>query len=39
MIAIGKPGEKEELPEKLQERELPSGRKEINEIAFEGQFP
>ena len=39
MIAIGKPGAKEELPEKLQARELPSGRKEITEIAFEGQFP
>jgi len=38
MIAIGKPGKKEDLPKELQEREIPSGRKKINEIRFEGRF-
>ena len=38
MIAVGKPGKKEELPEKLQEMEAPSDRKKLNEIVFEGEF-
>ncbi len=38
MAAIGKPGKKEDLPEKLREREKPSGRKSVGEIAFEGGF-
>jgi nitroreductase len=38
MIAVGKPGKKENLPEKLQEREFPSTRKIVSEIAFEGKF-
>jgi nitroreductase len=38
MIAVGKPGKKENLPEKLQEREFPSNRKKVSEIAFEGKF-
>jgi nitroreductase len=38
MAAIGKPGNKEDLPPKLQEREFPSPRKSVNEIAFEGRF-
>lgn len=38
MAAVGKPGRKEELPEELREREFPSGRKKISEIAFEGRF-
>jgi nitroreductase len=38
MIAIGKPGKKENLTEKLQEREFPSTRKKVSEIAFEGKF-
>lgn len=38
MVAIGKPGKKEDLPEKLQEREFPSDRKKIEEFAFEGKF-
>ena len=38
MAAIGKPGKKEDLPKELQEREKPSDRKPINEIAFEGEF-
>jgi len=38
MIAVGKPGKKESLPESLQEREFPSGRKKLSEIVFEGKF-
>jgi hypothetical protein len=36
MIAVGRPGTIAELPEFLQEREKPSGRKEIAEMVFEG---
>lgn len=39
MVAIGKPGKKEELPSALAEKEVPSGRKKVSEIAFEGKFP
>lgn len=38
MVAIGKPGNIEDLPEKLQSREEPSGRKNLEEIIFEGEF-
>jgi len=38
MFAVGKPGSLEELPEKLQEIEKPSGRKELSEIISEGTF-
>lgn len=38
MAAIGKRGKKEDLPDQLQERERPSERKPIKEIAFEGDF-
>lgn len=38
MFAVGKPGKIEELPEKLQEIEKPSGRKKITEIVSEGEF-
>ena len=38
MIAIGKPGKKEDLPESLQEREMPSPRKKLSEIVMEGNF-
>lgn len=38
MIAIGKPGKKEDLPEALQNKESPSERKKISEIAAEGKF-
>jgi nitroreductase len=37
MIAIGHPGNIADLPEKLQEREKPSQRKSVSEIAFEGK--
>ena|SRR3989344_6901330 len=38
MIAIGKMGKIEELPKELQEKEVPSDRKPLNEIVFEGEF-
>jgi nitroreductase len=38
MIAVGMPGRKEELPEALQEREMPSPRKNLSEIVMEGSF-
>ena len=38
MFAVGKPGSIEELPEKLQEIENPSGRKKLSEIVSEGIF-
>lgn len=38
MIAVGKPGKREDLPEHLQEREQPSDRKPVAEIAIEGGF-
>ena len=39
MIAVGKPGKIEDLPEPLREREKPSDRKPLEEIVFEGKFP
>jgi nitroreductase len=36
MIAIGRPGKKEALPEHLQEREFPSSRKPLADIIVEG---
>ena len=38
MASIGKRGIKEDLPEKYQEMEKPSGRKAIKEIVMEGEF-
>lgn len=38
MVAIGKPGRKEDLPENLQKNEFPSERKKISEFVFEGKF-
>jgi nitroreductase len=38
MIAIGKKGRKEDLPEILQEKEKPNDRKPLQEIAIEGKF-
>jgi nitroreductase len=37
MAAIGLPGNPEELPEKLRERESPNDRKRLSEMAFEGR--
>lgn len=39
MIAVGYQGEKEALPEALQEREKPSARRALSETVFEGVFP
>lgn len=38
MVAIGYPGDVNELPEKYQDREVPSPRKSIGEIAFAGRL-
>jgi nitroreductase len=38
MIAVGKPGRKDDLPAHLLEREVPSSRKPVAEIAGEGPF-
>lgn len=38
MIAIGHPGDREELPDGLRERESPSGRNPVADFAFEGSF-
>lgn len=38
MIAVGKPGKKEDLPEAMQAGEAPSTRKQIAEIVKEGVF-
>lgn len=38
MIAIGKPGKKEDLPPKLQAAEAPNARKPIGAIVREGMF-
>jgi nitroreductase len=38
MFAVGYMGKKEDLPKDLADKEIPSGRKEISEIVFEGKF-
>lgn len=38
MIAIGKPGKKEDLPEQAQAYEQPSDRRPLSEIVFEGKI-
>ena len=38
MVVIGRPGKKEDLPEKLQEREVPNDRRSLRETAFEGEW-
>ncbi|MBI5388765.1 nitroreductase family protein [Candidatus Woesearchaeota archaeon] len=38
MVAIGKHGKKDMLPKEMQEREFPSDRKKVSEIAWEGGF-
>lgn len=39
MCAVGRPGPIEDLPEDARERERPSDRKPVEEIAAEGRFP
>lgn len=38
MFALGKLGKKDDLPEKLREKENPSNRKPLNTVVFEGNF-
>jgi nitroreductase len=38
MIAIGKPGKVEDLPESFREREVPSDRKPLKDLIFHGKF-
>jgi nitroreductase len=38
MIAIGKKGPKDNLPQQLQEREYPNDRKPLKDIVMEGQY-
>jgi nitroreductase len=38
MAAVGKPGRKESLPERLKARESPNNRRKISESIFEGPF-
>jgi len=38
MIAVGKPGDPDKLPSELRDREVPTDRKSIDEIAREGVF-
>ena len=39
MVAVGKPGRVEDLPEPYRPREVPSDRKPVESFAFEGAFP
>jgi nitroreductase len=38
MAAVGRPGNREDLPQNLLERETPSQRMQVEEFAFEGGF-
>lgn len=38
MAAVGRPGDPDDLPQDIREREIPSQRKKIEEFAFEGGF-
>lgn len=38
MAAIGRPGDPDDLPQNLHDREVPSQRKKAGELAFEGGF-
>lgn len=38
MAAVGKPGQKESLPEAMQEKEKPNQRRDLAETIFEGKF-
>lgn len=38
MVAVGRPGPLEILPERLRDREVPSGRKKVSELVIEGSF-
>lgn len=38
MAAVGRPGRREDLPESLQAREVPNGRRPLTETIIEGKF-
>lgn len=38
IVAVGKPGDKEDLPEEIKKQENPSQRKKIQELVFEGSM-
>ena len=38
MAAIGRPGDRRDLPTALEQREFPSDRKKLDELVFEGGF-
>jgi nitroreductase len=38
MAVIGKPGRQDDLPPKLQEREIPNDRRKLTETVFEGPY-
>lgn len=38
MIALGRPGDLDDLPEAIRQREIPSGRKPVQEFVREGKF-
>ena len=38
MAAVGKPGNREDLPEDMREWEYPNNRKKVREFTFEGSF-
>ena len=38
MVALGRPGDPDRLPQKLRDMEVPTGRKKVDEIAREGPF-
>ena len=38
MVAVGRPGDPDQLPERLRKRETPSARRPVREIAFEGEY-
>jgi hypothetical protein len=38
MVAVGRPGSRENLPEQLRKREAPNDRKRLTEMACEGPF-
>ena len=38
MAAVGRPGSRELLPDKLQERERPNDRRRVSESVFDGPF-
>lgn len=38
MFALGKLGSKQDLPEKIKDRETPNNRKPLKEVVFEGNF-